>query len=140
MQTKQCKCPGMSWISPYLYVKDVDASIDFYKKAFGFEVLRDINKNEEGVSVHCECKYQDEVIMLGLEKAFGEDILSPSSSGAPCPISLYLYCEDVDTLFERAKKAGATVLGEPEDQFWGDRMCRLKDPNGYLWSFATYKG
>lgn len=140
MATKEGKYAGMAWINPYLYVKDVDRAIDFYKNAFGFEVFRDVNKNEHGVSLHCELSYQGEVVMIGLEAAFGEEVKAPISTGAECPISLYLYCSDVDQLFLRAKEAGAIVIAEPEDQFWGDRMCRLKDPNGYLWSFATYKG
>ena len=44
---------------------------------------------------------------------------------------------DVDSLYEAALKAGAKSLGAPENMFWGDRMCRLQDLDGYIWCFAT---
>jgi uncharacterized glyoxalase superfamily protein PhnB len=50
---------------------------------------------------------------------------------------LYVYCDDVDKFFARATAAGAKVVAPPTDMFWGDRMCRISDPDGYEWSFAT---
>jgi PhnB protein len=62
---------------------------------------------------------------------------SPATSKADCPICLYVYCSDVDALYRRAKAAGATVVSEPADMFWGDRVVNLKDPEGYNWMFAA---
>ncbi len=133
-----CKMTGMPWISPYLCVLDIDQAIDFYQRAFGFSVRGDVVKNEEGISVHCELQYQDTVVMLGRQGAWDKDVFAPIFNGVISPISLYVYCENVDEFCLNAEKQGAEILLKPEDTFWGDRMCRLKDLNGYLWSFATH--
>ena len=48
------------------------------------------------------------------------------------------YVDDVDAHHARAKAAGATVLAEPEDQFYGDRTHRAVDPEGHRWTFSTH--
>jgi uncharacterized glyoxalase superfamily protein PhnB len=47
--------------------------------------------------------------------------------------------EDCDRLFDRAVKAGCEAVMPPVDMFWGDRMCKVKDPFGHCWDFATNK-
>jgi uncharacterized glyoxalase superfamily protein PhnB len=126
----------MPWITPYLIVKDVATSIEFYQKAFGFE-KRFAMPGEDGKIMHAEVIWQEGVIMLGPEASCGSKTYAPATSGTPTPVSLYIYVPDVDAFFARAKAAGATVKLEPQDQFWGDRICGLIDPNGHEWCFAT---
>jgi PhnB protein len=75
--------------------------------------------------------------MLGKESAKGCETRAPATSGTPSPVTMYVYCPDVDALYDRATGAGATGLVAPNDTFWGDRMCRLADPDGHSWCFAT---
>jgi PhnB protein len=56
---------------------------------------------------------------------------------AGTPVTLHLYVSDVDALFARAVEAGAEVMVELADQFWGDRYGRLRDPFGHEWSLAS---
>lgn len=130
---------GASWISPYIIVSDVDRAADFYKEAFGFE-KNHLVAGEDNTSWHAEMQYKDHLIMFGKAGAYGGKTQSPNETGIESPINLYLYCEDVDAFYERALQAGAKSLSEPEDTFWQDRMCRLQDPDGYVWCFATYLG
>ncbi|MGH9971819.1 MAG: VOC family protein [Pyrinomonadaceae bacterium] len=51
--------------------------------------------------------------------------------------SLYVNVEDVDKHFERAKKAGAKILDEPTDTFYGHRRYGAEDPEGHQWYFAN---
>jgi len=51
---------------------------------------------------------------------------------------VYVYVDDVDKHFERAKSAGATILSEPKDQFYGDRTYGAADVEGHHWSFAQH--
>jgi uncharacterized glyoxalase superfamily protein PhnB len=85
-------------------------------------------------------KYKDQLLMCGKQGCYGSTTKSPLTSGVECPITLYLYCEDVDKFYKEALSKGALSLAEPENMFWGDRMCRLKDPENYIWSFATHMG
>ena len=65
---------------------------------------------------------------------------SPATSGAENPIVLNVPCRKVDELTERARAAGATIASEPEDMFWGERIARIVDPDGYVWCFASTIG
>lgn len=47
-----------------------------------------------------------------------------------------LYCDDVDSHFQKAVAEGATVFHEPYDADWGERVCKVADPDGHSWSFA----
>jgi uncharacterized glyoxalase superfamily protein PhnB len=57
----------------------------------------------------------------------------------PMPAMIHLYVEDVDAVYERAIRAGATSLREPSDQFYGDRAGGVQDPCGNQWWIATHK-
>lgn len=127
------KPQGWPQLIPALTVADARKSIEFYKKAFGF-LLEGEPLEMDGKIAHAELKFQDAKIMLGGEGC-GEQF-SPKTSGVKPGMSLYLYCEDPDRIYESAIKAGAQSEAEPEDMFWGDRACRVTDPDGYVWWFA----
>ena len=131
--------PGTTWMSPYITVSDVEKASDFYQAAFTFEKTN-LMPGEDGSIVHGEMKYKDQLIMLGKAGAYGGITQSPAMSGTESPMNLYLYCANVDEFYKKAVAAGAKSLAAPEDMFWGDRMCRLQDSEGYLWCFATYSG
>jgi PhnB protein len=94
------------------------------KEVFGAqEQLR--MPNADGSVGHAELKIGDSVIMTG-------------DAGELRPM-LYLYVDDVDSVFKKALDAGATALREPADQFYGDRSAQVKDPLGNIWFLATAK-
>jgi PhnB protein len=62
---------------------------------------------------------------------------SPKSVGGT-PVTLSLYVEDVDSVFDQALARGATALKKPEDQFYGDRTGQFEDPFGHKWSIASH--
>lgn len=139
MAQRSPKPAGMPWIVPYLTVSDPQASVEFYEEAFGFERRSEsCLQGPDGKLMHAELRFRDAVIMLGPECEHGpQKDRTPAKSGVPSPLSLYVYCDDVDALKERAQSAGAQVMCEPVDMFWGDRMCTLTDPDGHRWTFAT---
>lgn len=131
--------PGATWITPYIVVSNVDDMIKFYEKAFAFKTTEK-SPGEDGSTWHAELKYQNQMLMMGKAGAYGGTIYPPTKTGSESPINLYLYCQDVDNFYRNATQHGAISLAAPEDMFWGDRMCRLKDPDGYIWCFATFSG
>lgn len=135
----QCRPPQMPWVSPYIIVANADQALDFYQKAFGFELLKKV-PGPDGTTSHAEMRYQDQIIMLGKQGAHDDKVVSPKTSGQASPVLLYVYCKDVDVLFDQATTAGATVEMALNDAHWGDRMCSLRDPDGHSWCFATYSG
>lgn len=131
--------PHTSWTFPYLAVKNADIAVDFYQKAFQFEKVKAV-AGDDSTTWHAELQYKDQTIMLGKQGVHGGTAKAPASSGVESPIQLYVYCDDVENFYKNAIAAGAVAVRAPEDTFWGDRMCNLKDPDGYIWCFATYLG
>ena len=139
-ETTAAKPKHASWVSPYLTVRDVSAALDFYQRAFGFEKLDTFN-GPDGKVMHGEMRWKDVLLMLGCESDKpGCDARSPATSGIAAPVGMYVYCENVDALFDRAKGAGATVRMAPQDMFWGDRVYSFADPDGHTWTFGTHTG
>jgi PhnB protein len=141
MPTEQGRPEGANWLTPYITVADADAALGFYQRAFGFEPGLAM-PGADGRTAHASMTYQGAtLLMFAPEGAWGDSGMhTPAHSGAEPPLDFYVYCPDVDALTARARGAGAEVLAEPEQMFWGDRMVRLRDPDGYLWSFATNVG
>lgn len=132
----QYKPEEMPALIPYLIVRDADESFNFYKDAFGFEEIKSM-KGEDGRRQHVEVRLGDAVMMFGPEETEcgRKTELVPSAS-----ITVYIYCENVDELYKNAVAHGAESLNAPEDGFWGDRFCKIKDPNGHHFMFATHTG
>ena len=63
---------------------------------------------------------------------------APAITHTTSPVSIYVYCDDVEKRYEKAKKAGLEILLPMDVRFWGDRTFRVVDPEGYIWDFATW--
>jgi PhnB protein len=126
---------GYHSATPYLIINGAAKAIDFYKNAFGAtEVLR--MAQPDGKIGHAEIKIGDSHIMLA-DEVPQMGYKSPKSLGGS-PVSILLYLDDVDKVFNRAVAAGATANRPVADQFYGDRMGTLTDPFGHVWSLATH--
>ena len=126
---------GYHTATPYLIVRDAARAIEFYKKAFGAQELMRM-ANPSGKIGHAEIKIGDSPIMLA-DEVPGMGYRSPESLGGS-PVSLLLYVEDVDAVFNQAVAAGAKVQRPVADQFYGDRTGGVTDPFGHVWYVATH--
>jgi PhnB protein len=136
MKTKPKYIPeGFHTVTPYLTVKDVKRAIDFYKRAFGARE-RVIMPMPDGKIGHAEVQIADSIIMLGEECPEHEAVSPQTLEGSP--VGLALYIENVDSAFNRAVEAGATVKEAVSDKFWGDRAGSLTDPFGHKWMLLTH--
>lgn len=127
---------GYHSVTPYLIVRGGADAIEFYKKAFGaVELFR--FPSPDGKIGHAEIKIGDSPIMLADE--FPDmGYKGPQSIGGS-PVSLMIYIDDVDTVFNQAVEAGATVKEALQDKFYGDRIGTVTDPFGHRWHLATHK-
>ena len=129
---------GSHTITPNMIVQGADDAIEFYKKIFGAKV-RKIFRQSDGKTVgHAELEIGDSVLMLSDEVPM-MNVLSPKSPGGGTSISLYMFVDDVDDVFNKAVSAGATVIMPLMDTFWGDRCGNITDPFGHRWTLATHK-
>lgn len=126
---------GYHTLTPYLVLNDASRAIEFYKQAFDAkEVVR--MGGPGGKIGHAELKIGDSMLMLSDEMP-GSGNRSPQSLGGS-PVSLFVYVENVDSVFNQAVKAGAKADMPPQDMFWGDRFGKLTDPFGHSWALATH--
>lgn len=126
--------PGFHTLTPHLTVRNASEAIEFYKKAFGAEVLH-VSNMPDGKVMHASVRIGDSILMLNDEMPeYGA--LSPLSTGG-AGVTLHLYTENVDDDFARALAAGATIKMPLADQFWGDRYGVVSDPYGFKWSLAS---
>ena len=128
--------PGMHTVTPHLICAEAADAIEFYKKAFGAIELSRMPGND-GKIMHASLRIGDSVIMLNEEMpqwcSFGPKHLEGS------PVTIHLYVENVDAVFEQAVRAGAKVTMPIDDMFWGDRYGKVEDPFGHQWSIATHQ-
>ena len=119
---------GYTAITPYLVAEDAAGLIDFLVSAFG-AVERMRMPLPDGSVAHAEVEIGGAAVMLG-------SAMPPEFP--PTRAQLHLYVADVDAVYARAVAAGAAVVAEPADQFYGERIGRVLDPAGNSWSIATH--
>ncbi len=126
---------GTQRVIPMLSYADAPAALEFLCKAFGFEERFRVARPDGGI-MHAEVGFQDNVVMLATaSKQMGQ----ASPEDLPLRHGLIVcYVDDVDAHYARAKSAGAKLLSEPTDQFYGDRTYRAVDPEGHEWFFHTH--
>ena len=126
---------GMHTITPHIVVRDAARAAEWYAEALGAEERSRIPV-PGGKLMSVELWFGDSAVMVADE--FPEmGILSPQSVGGTSTV-LNLYVEDVDALWERAVGAGAEVLHQLGDTFWGDRHGQITDPFGHRWGLAQH--
>lgn len=117
-----------------VYYKNPFAALDWLEQAFGFERIMVIT-DKDGNLGHSEMRFGDGVIYVGGE--WTDLVASPASVGGRSTQTVHIQLKDgIDAHCERARAAGAEILAEPTDQFYGDRTYRARDPEGHMWTFG----
>jgi len=117
-----------------VFYRDPKAALKFLEAALGFELFILI-EDKDGNLAHSEMRFGDSVIMVGSE--WTDDCRSPASVGGKNTQLIHVHIDaDVNSHCERARAAGAQIIMEPQDQFYGDRTYRCKDPEGHIWTIG----
>jgi PhnB protein len=128
---------GFHTVTPHLIFDNTARALEWYKDALNAEELSR-SAAPDGKIMHAEIRVGDSRLMMNDEMGGGKSAQTLGGS----PISMWVYVDNCDALFNRAVAAGATVhgpMGKMADQFWGDRSGTFVDPFGYTWSIATHK-
>jgi PhnB protein len=123
-------------VTPRLVVSDGTAAIEFYSRAFGARQLGEAFADPTGRVIHAEIQIGDSVVMI-TEEGVDSDVpaRSPGSLGGVSAM-MATYWGDVDAAWERAVEAGAEIVYPLENQFYGERGGRLRDPFGQQWMLS----
>ena len=119
---------GYTTITPYLIVEDAGGYLDFLASAFGAVERLRVPMPQGGVG-HAAVEIEGAALMLA-------DAMPPDFPATNALV--HLHVSDVDSAYARAVSAGATVIAEPADQFYGDRIALVADPFGIQWFIATH--
>ncbi|MBO0710964.1 MAG: VOC family protein [Acetobacteraceae bacterium] len=120
--------------SSAVFYRDPRAALDWLDTAFGFERSL-VTWNADGGVAHAEMRFADGTIMIG--SGWAAFTTSPASVAGKNTQSIHVRLDDgIDGHCERARAAGAVILQEPIDQFYGDRTYRARDLDGHVWTFA----
>ena len=139
--------PNDRRIATHLIVKGVDRAIDFYRRAFGADVLYRSQASTDGRALHAQLRIFDSIVLLSEENMgmpeeamaryeTGMRTRSPESLKATTAI-LEIYVDDVDSAFRRAVDAGAIPKLPVALAFYGDRYGQVVDPFGF-WFFSRF--
>ncbi len=126
---------GYPPVTPYLIVDGASAAIDFYRAVLGATERMRMPAPEDKVG-HAELEIGDSLIMLADEHP-DMNAHGPKTVGGT-PVTLHVYVEDADAVFDRAVEAGAKALRPVESKFYGDRSGEFEDPFGHRWNVATH--
>jgi uncharacterized glyoxalase superfamily protein PhnB len=121
---------------PFATYEDAAAAIDWLVEAFGFE-RKEVHEGEGGTIAHAELSFGGGVFMLGSARHDALALRTPRELGAVTG-GVYVYVEDLDAHYARAKAAGAEIVRELADTDYGTREYMARDLEGNLWSFGTY--
>jgi uncharacterized glyoxalase superfamily protein PhnB len=121
-------------VYPNLLYRDADAAIGWLERTLGFEA-DEVHRGEDGSVAHAELRLGSDVVMLGTAGAGREPFRDLPAGGA----LVYCAVDEVDALYERARAAGADIPLEPTDTDYGSRDFTVRDPEGNLWAFGTYR-
>jgi len=120
-------------IQPGLVYQDSRAAVDWLVRAFGFAVREKVT-DEDGQVVHGELQLGEGIVMVTLAKGRAR-WASPKELGKATAF-IYVFVDDVDAHFSRAKEAGATIVAGIGESY-GQRRYRALDLEGHEWCFAT---
>ncbi|MCA9139754.1 MAG: VOC family protein [Planctomycetales bacterium] len=121
-------------VFPYLRVRNAVAAIEFYKQAFG--AVEEFRLCEPAGRIgHAQLRFGSHTVMVSDEyPEYG--IQGPEAFGGT-GLSIHLHVDDVDAMTRQAVEAGAKVIMEPKDQFYGERSSKLLDPYGHEWLLGS---
>jgi uncharacterized glyoxalase superfamily protein PhnB len=122
-----------SFISSLAY-KDIRTALKWLQNAFGFEPS-EVLTDAKGNIVHAEMTHGDGIVIIGSEWA--DWTRSPASLGGKNTQRVHVRIErGIDEHCAHARRAGAKIVKELEDQFYGERTYVAADPEGHYWTFS----
>jgi len=119
-------------VLPHIFYQDVGRAVGWLTRVFGFaEHFRYGPPNEpQGAQIHLGNAW----VMLGSTRP---GRMSPAQIGAQTQF-ITVFVDDVDRHYERTKAAGAKIIEDLNETFYGERQYVAEDLEGHHWMFATH--
>jgi len=134
------EAPISAAIEVYLTVNNGLEAIEFYKQAFGAQVVYQELTDDKQKVMHASLTAFGAHFMLSDHFPQYITDVAPREANAQGSVAMQINMQtpqEVDAAIARAQAAGATVTMPATDTFWVMRYGRLKDPYGYVWAFGA---
>ena len=118
----------------FVVVDDPDRALAFYRDALGLEVRNDVaNEGSRWITVGAPSQPGVAIVLTNYLNGSPADRDAVAGLVAKGALNgVHFRSENVDSTFETVRAAGAEVVQEPSDQFWGVRDFAVRDPAGNL--------
>lgn len=125
-------------IAPHLTVNGGKVACEFYAKAFGAETLFQHEAEDGERLMHASLNINGALVMLHDHfEEFGDaGGVKPPSADNASTVTIHIEVDDADTWWARAVDAGCEIVFPLDNQFWGARYGKLRDPYGHIWSIG----
>ena len=122
---------------PMLNYLDAPAAIAFLVDAFGFEPSLVVNGENDAIVEHAQLRWPEGGgVMLGTANRVGNEFsMRPTGGG-----STYVVTDEPDRVYASALAAGAALMRDMADEDYGSRGFSVRDAEGNIWGFGTYRG
>jgi lactoylglutathione lyase len=108
---------------PIISTRDLDAALGFYRDLLGGKVSYEF-PGPDGKPAYVALDLGSGHLGIGRDPDAAE--------GSSDRFSIWVYAEDCDAAVDRLRSAAVTIVEEPADQPWGERVGRVHDPDGNL--------
>ncbi|MCW2923840.1 MAG: Glyoxalase/bleomycin resistance protein/dioxygenase [Thermoleophilia bacterium] len=118
----------------FVQVHDPEQALAFYRDQLGLEVRRDVeNKGFRWITVGAVSDPGVSIVLTNFVNGSPGDSDTVAALLAKGAMNgVHFHADDLDAAFERLRDAGAEIVSEPADQFWGTRDFAVRDPSGNL--------
>jgi catechol 2,3-dioxygenase-like lactoylglutathione lyase family enzyme len=118
----------------FVLVHDPDGALTFYRDTLGLELRNDVARDGfRWITVGAAS--QPDVAIVITNYLNGSPADSDTLAGLIAKGALngvHFRSDDLDAAFEKVKAAGAEIVQEPTEQFWGTKDFAVRDPSGNL--------
>ena len=125
------------YVIPGMTYRDAPAAIDWLCDVLGFD-RRLVVPGENGTIAHAQLTLGNGMVMLGSAFDDPNAVVVPSTPGGTLTQANLVVVSDIEAHYERVKAAGANIVMEIEEQFYGGSLFAVRDPEGHLWHVGSY--
>ncbi len=118
----------------FVQVQDPDLALAFYRDVLGLEVRNDVsNQGFRWITVGSAAQPGVSIVITNyLNGSPGDNDMIAGLIAKGALNGVHFRADDLDAAFEKVRAAGAEIVQEPTEQFWGTRDFAVRDPSGNL--------
>jgi catechol 2,3-dioxygenase-like lactoylglutathione lyase family enzyme len=118
----------------FVIVHDPDEALSFYRDTLGLEVRNDVaNEGFRWITVGSPAQPNIAVVLTNYLNGSPADLDLVAGLVAKGALpGVHFQTGDLDASFAKVRDAGAEIVQEPTEQFWGTKDFAVRDPSGNM--------